>query len=83
MSKKTEIDNLKIEFPTLNRFDAGVEIQLTGKDYDEHIEEIWQARQNAKIEKAELEARAQAKIAAEGKLAALGLTTDDLRALGL
>lgn len=29
------------------------------------------------------EAKAQAKAAAEGKLAALGLTTDDLRALGL
>jgi hypothetical protein len=33
--------------------------------------------------KAEAEAKAQAKAAAEGKLAALGLTTDDLRALGL
>ena len=32
---------------------------------------------------AEAEARAQAKSVAEGKLAALGLTTDDLRALGL
>jgi hypothetical protein len=32
---------------------------------------------------AELEAKAQAKAAAESKLAALGLTTDDLRALGL
>ena len=32
---------------------------------------------------AEREAKAQAKIAAESKLAALGLTTDDLRALGL
>jgi Cdc6-like AAA superfamily ATPase len=32
---------------------------------------------------AEAEAKAQAKAAAEGKLAALGLTTDDLRALGL
>ena len=32
---------------------------------------------------AEAEASAQAKVAAEGKLAALGLTTDDLRALGL
>jgi mannose-6-phosphate isomerase-like protein (cupin superfamily) len=31
----------------------------------------------------EAEAKAQAKAAAEGKLAALGLTTDDLRALGL
>ena len=35
------------------------------------------------IELAEAEAKAQAKSAAEGKLAALGLTTDDLRALGL
>ena len=32
---------------------------------------------------AEAEAKAQAKTAVEGKLAALGLTTDDLRALGL
>ena len=32
---------------------------------------------------AEDQAKAQAKAAAEGKLAALGLTTDDLRALGL
>ena len=38
---------------------------------------------NAEAEKAEAEAKAQAKVAAEGKLAALGLTTDDLRALGL
>ena len=34
-------------------------------------------------EQAEAEAKAKAKAAAEGKLAALGLTTDDLRALGL
>jgi hypothetical protein len=32
---------------------------------------------------AEEAVKAQAKAAAEGKLAALGLTTDDLRALGL
>jgi hypothetical protein len=38
---------------------------------------------NYQAEKAEAEAKAQAKAAAEGKLAALGLTTDDLRALGL
>jgi len=31
----------------------------------------------------EVAVKAQAKAAAEGKLAALGLTTDDLRALGL
>ncbi len=34
-------------------------------------------------EQAEAEAKAEAKATAEGKLAALGLTTDDLRALGL
>ena len=33
--------------------------------------------------KAQAEAKAQAKATAEGKLAALGLTTNDLRALGL
>lgn len=38
---------------------------------------------NAEARKAAEEAKAQAKAAAEGKLAALGLTTDDLRALGL
>ena len=38
---------------------------------------------NAVAKQAEVEAKAQAKAAAEGKLAALGLTTDDLRALGL
>jgi hypothetical protein len=35
------------------------------------------------LKEAEIEAKAQAKAAAESKLAALGLTTDDLRALGL
>jgi hypothetical protein len=38
---------------------------------------------NALARKAEAQAKAQAKATAEGKLAALGLTTDDLRALGL
>jgi hypothetical protein len=38
---------------------------------------------DAQIKQAEAEAKAQAKAVAEGKLAALGLTTDDLRALGL
>lgn len=38
---------------------------------------------NAEARKAEAEAAAQAKAAAEAKLAALGLTTEDLKALGL
>jgi hypothetical protein len=43
--------------------------------------EIDQAEEQARQAKAE--AKAQAKAIAEGKLAALGLTIDDLRALGL
>jgi len=44
----------------------------------------YEAKQELETAKlAEAEAKATAKAAAEGKLAALGLTTDDLRALGL
>jgi hypothetical protein len=63
---------------------------LTGEETiterDETIAEK-KAREEALAEavakQAEAEARAQAKATAEGKLAALGLTSDDLRALGL
>jgi hypothetical protein len=49
----------------------------TQKEIDAAIKEI-------KEDEAQAEAnKATAKAAAEGKLAALGLTTDDLRALGL
>ena len=53
---------------------------------DANAEEIAQMEidaANAQARKAEAETKAQAKAVAEGKLAALGLTTDDLRALGL
>jgi hypothetical protein len=49
----------------------------TQSQIDEAIEQV------RADEIAEDEAKAQAKATAEGKLAALGLTTDDLRALGL
>lgn len=46
--------------------------------------EIDDAIEQVKIDEViEAEARAQAKAAAEAKLAALGLTTEDLKALGL
>jgi len=45
--------------------------------------EIKDRENQYKSDIAAAEAKAQAKAAAEGKLAALGLTTDDLRALGL
>jgi len=49
----------------------------TQKEIDAAIKEV------KADELAEAQAKAQAKAAAESKLAALGLTTDDLRALGL
>ena len=49
----------------------------------EEIAQIELDAANSKAKKAETEAKATAKATAEGKLAALGLTTDDLRALGL
>jgi hypothetical protein len=49
----------------------------------EEIEQREIDNANAEARKAEAEAKATAKTTAEGKLAALGLTTDDLRALGL
>jgi hypothetical protein len=59
--------------------DKVIEREMTDSEFAQY--EIDQA--NAIAEQAEAEAKAQAKAVAEGKLAALGLTTDDLRALGL
>ncbi len=49
----------------------------------EEIAQMAKDKAEAEAKAAQLEAKAQAKANAEGKLAALGLTTDDLRALGL
>lgn len=70
----------------------GAEFSLSGNQitwYDKkqteptkaEIEAGWVAYQAA--EKAESEAQAQGKAAAQAKLAALGLTVEDLQALGL
>jgi hypothetical protein len=63
---------------------------LTGEETITEREETAsekKAREKAEADnlmlQAEAEAKAQAKATAESKLAALGLTTDDLRALGL
>lgn len=55
---------------------------FTEKDFTES--ELDEAKSKLETEKAQLEADAlAAKVAAEAKLAAIGLTTDDLKALGL
>jgi hypothetical protein len=59
--------------------DEVIDREMTNAEFAEY--EIQQAKYLA--QQAEAEAEAQAKATAEGKLAALGLTTDDLKALGL
>jgi hypothetical protein len=56
-----------------------IDREMTDLEYDSYQELL--TLQD--VAKAEAEAKATAKATAEGKLAALGLTTDDLRALGL
>ena len=78
---ETIVEQLKTKHPTiLDGNDATGYSQLDENQYEEKIA-YW-----AQNILAEQEAKAQAaakKAAAEAKLAALGLTADDLRALGL
>jgi len=50
---------------------------------EEEIAALELLKEEAKQRKAQFEAKAAAKAAAEAKLAALGLNSDDLKALGL
>ena len=59
--------------------DEVIDREMNDEEFAQY--QIDQANYAARV--IEVEARAQAKAAAESKLAALGLTTDDLRALGL
>lgn len=56
------------------------EIELTPEEIEQRLAEEAQAQAEAL---ATAQAKANAKAAAEAKLAALGLTADDLKALGL
>lgn len=58
-------------------------IELTGEEKEAFLAQ--RAKDQAEIEarQAEADARAAAKAAAQAKLAALGLTVEDLQALGL
>jgi hypothetical protein len=87
-TKKEMIEIIESENPTLRLGDEeNGYTELTGTNYDAVISE-WADARLAKLQEqasvdAEADAKAQAKATAEGKLAALGLTTDDLMALGL
>jgi len=68
-----------VRIKTGTGFDEFIDREMNDTEFAQY--QIDQAEAIAK--QAEAETKAQAKVAAEGKLAALGLTTADLRALGL
>ena len=80
-------NELKAEYPIISIANDDSIIELNVKAYEAKLDE-WAnnllARQAEEIakEQAELEAKAKRE-AAEAKLTALGLTSDDLKALGL
>jgi hypothetical protein len=84
MTKNEMIAKLKLEYPTLKTGDdENGYVALTSKDYEETISE-WADTELAKIAaEQEAEAALAAKAAAQAKLELLGLTADDLEALGL
>ena len=69
--------------PQVKIFDVTSGEEIIRDATNAEIAQMAKDKAEADARKAETEAKAQAKSAAEGKLAALGLTTDDLRALGL
>jgi hypothetical protein len=60
-----------------------IDREMNDKEFEQHLKDVAEYEADQAARKAEAEAKAQAKATAESKLAALGLTTDDLRALGL
>lgn len=83
-TKEQLIAELKNENPTLRRGseEDGYE-EIIGEEYDAIIESWAEARLNRMEKENEEIARLEKKAEAEKKLAALGLSTDDLKALGL
>lgn len=81
MTTKTElITRLKSENPKAFENVNGVQTEIKGAAY-EALVDSWATAELAKI--VEEEAAVAAKAAAQAKLEALGLTTGDLKALGL
>jgi hypothetical protein len=69
--------------PQIKEYNCETQEEIIRDATDAEIAQMAKDKTEADARKAEAEARATAKATAEGKLAALGLTTDDLRALGL
>jgi hypothetical protein len=81
MTKAKMIEKLKANYPTLRS--GSEETGYVDLSADEYEATIAQWADNLLASEAEEAAAKAAKAAAEAKLAALGLTADDLKALGL
>jgi hypothetical protein len=83
-TKQQMIEILKNQFSTLKvgSDDLGY-TELSADEYDATIIEWADAKLAREAKAAEAETNAAAKAAAQAKLAALGLTVEDLQALGL
>ena len=83
MNKDQLIAQCKSENPVILQTINGEEVELTGKDYENACLKWAEMRlEQMAYEQAIIQAESK-KAAAEAKLAALGLTADDLKALGL
>lgn len=83
MTKQEIIKQLKQENPTLSYGINDEVFEMTSEQYEQTINSWADARIAKQQATLEAEAKAEAKAAAESKLQALGLTADDLKALGL
>jgi hypothetical protein len=85
MTTKTEmIEIIRAENPSLRTGnDQDGYTELTPVEYEAQIKKWADARLAKQAALAEAEAQEKAKSAAKAKLVALGLTDDDLKALGL
>ena len=80
MTLNKKIAELKKVYPTLTKGVNDQTVELNADEYEATISEWGQNLLDQENKQAEAEA---AKTAAQAKLTALGLTADDLKALGL
>jgi hypothetical protein len=69
--------------PQIKEYNCETGIEIVRDATDAEIAQMEIDNANAQARKAQAQTKAQAKAAAEAKLAALGLTTEDIKALGL
>jgi benzoyl-CoA reductase/2-hydroxyglutaryl-CoA dehydratase subunit BcrC/BadD/HgdB len=81
MTKNERIAQFRIDYPTLQT--GNDEIGYTQMESDEYEATLEKWADNAILEEALRAEKQTARDAAESKLSALGLTPDDLKALGL